>query len=368
MRNSATRFILALLAAFTVASVSAAGMARWLQSEYDFGTFKEEVGKVSCKMLFVNVGDSAIVITNVRPTCGCTAGDYTHSPIAPGDTGAIYLTYNPYGRPGKFHKDVIVMMNCAPIKSIISIKGNVIGSESTIKARYPVSVGSLKLNTTIVPFGQMQKGKTRVAYLDGYNQSNDTLKVTFDSVPPYLRADAIPPLVPPGGLCTITVYHHTGLNPDWGLSQSLFGISCEPLHPAKAESGKAKITVTAVITEDFSQMSESDRKEAPVQAISADKLDFATLSRTSSQPVTRTFTIDNYGKSPLLIHRIYSTDPYISVSVSDSKLKKGKQATVEVTVNPQDITDKMLNSQLSVITNDPQNPLTSIRIVGVLSK
>lgn len=367
MRNSATRFILALLAAFTVASVSAAGMARWLQSEYDFGTFKEEVGKVSCKMLFVNVGDSAIVITNVRPTCGCTAGDYTHSPIAPGDTGAIYLTYNPYGRPGKFHKDVIVMMNCAPIKSIISIKGNVIGSESTIKARYPVSIGSLKLNTTIVTFGQMQKGKTRVAYIDGYNQSNDTLKVTFDSVPPYLRADAIPPLVPPGGLCTITVYHHTGLNPDWGLSQSLFGISCEPLHPAKAESGKAKITVTAVITEDFSQMSESDRKEAPVQAISADKLDFATLSRTS-QPVTRTFTIDNYGKSPLLIHRIYSTDPYISVSVSDSKLKKGKQATVEVTVNPQAITDKMLNSQLSVITNDPQNPLTVIRIVGVLSK
>jgi hypothetical protein len=87
------------------------GVASWLETTHDFGTFEEKVKNVTCQIRFVNTGDSALVITNVRPTCGCTASEYPHDPIAVGDTASITLTYSAIGRPGQFSKDVFVYTN-----------------------------------------------------------------------------------------------------------------------------------------------------------------------------------------------------------------------------------------------------------------
>ena len=78
------------------------GEVRWLEQQHDFGTIQEVDGKVSTTMRLVNTGDSALVITRVQSTCGCTATDYTRQLIVPGDTGMVTLTYSPVGRPGEF--------------------------------------------------------------------------------------------------------------------------------------------------------------------------------------------------------------------------------------------------------------------------
>jgi len=46
------------------------------------------------KFIVTNISKEPLVIEQANPTCGCTMGDYTKSPIAPGETGYITANYN----------------------------------------------------------------------------------------------------------------------------------------------------------------------------------------------------------------------------------------------------------------------------------
>lgn len=56
-------------------------------TRHDYGMIKEEAGKQEAVFTFNNTGDSVLVITRVQSSCGCTASDYTKSPVPPGGRG-----------------------------------------------------------------------------------------------------------------------------------------------------------------------------------------------------------------------------------------------------------------------------------------
>ena len=67
-----------------------------------------------------------------NPTCGCTIGDYTKSPIAPGQNGEIKATYNAVG-VGHFEKRLTVKFAGADDMKSITIKGDVLTKEEYAK-------------------------------------------------------------------------------------------------------------------------------------------------------------------------------------------------------------------------------------------
>lgn len=102
-------------------------------TNYDFGTIKEEIGKVTCRFEYTNVGTSDLTIILVRPQCGCQTVEYDKTKsVPPGQKGYIEVTYTTISRPGSFYKYVNVytnepemnVENAAPHKLYIS--GNVI--------------------------------------------------------------------------------------------------------------------------------------------------------------------------------------------------------------------------------------------------
>ena len=52
------------------------------------------------------------------------------------------------------------------------------------------------------------------------------------------------------------------------------------------------------------------------------------------------------------------------MTVNTTRVKKGKQAEATITVDPGALPGAMLNARISVITNDPANPVQTIRVVG----
>lgn len=345
------------------------GVGEWVKKKHNFGTIKEEDGKVTCQMKMINIGDSAMRITGVRPTCGCTASSYTLSDIAPGDTATITLTYDPQGRPGRFEKEAIVSTNASPRRSRVSIIGNVIGSPATINKQYPISVGALKLETRIIMCGDILKGKSRTHFIGLYNQSYDTLKAVFSNVPKHLQVNMVPALVPPGEQATITVTFHSDRIDEWGFTNHSFTMETLPAsgHSANAVAGIGNIETTASIVENFLKMNDEDKAKAPIVVLSTDRVIIEGMNRQQSS-ASGSFTISNIGKSPLHIRRIYSRDPKISISCKKNKVKPGKSVDVKITVNPSDIAGEILNTTLTVITNDPHNSLQEVRIVGEIQK
>ncbi len=76
----------------------------------DFGNLKEGE-KVTHTYKFKNIGDGSLIISTVRPTCGCTVPDWSQKPIPPGGEGTIKIVFNTNHKVGKQTKHIIVIAN-----------------------------------------------------------------------------------------------------------------------------------------------------------------------------------------------------------------------------------------------------------------
>lgn len=106
---------------------------KWETETHEFGEI--EKGKpVSYEFTFTNTSKKTILLTNVKASCGCTATNYTKTPVKPGEKGTVTATYNA-AAPGNFHKTVTVTTNeegAAP--KVLIIKGTVKKAETEEKS------------------------------------------------------------------------------------------------------------------------------------------------------------------------------------------------------------------------------------------
>lgn len=90
---------------------------------HDFGKIKQGV-PVTHNFTFTNAGSEPIIITEVRPSCGCSVAEFTKTPVAPGKEGTISVKFDAAAK-GPFTKHLTVRSNTkTPIKTIV-IRGEV---------------------------------------------------------------------------------------------------------------------------------------------------------------------------------------------------------------------------------------------------
>jgi hypothetical protein len=93
--------------------------------EHDFGKIREGE-KVTYRFKFKNTGTVPLKITDVKTSCGCTASDYTRSPVPPGGDGFVEVVFDSQGRTGTQQKTVTVSANTIPPAHVLRFKGEVI--------------------------------------------------------------------------------------------------------------------------------------------------------------------------------------------------------------------------------------------------
>lgn len=331
----------------------------WLNPTHDFGAFKEDSGLVSCEFRGVNISDEPVSIIEARATCGCTTPRYSYSAIAPGDTIVMKVAYDPTGRPGRFVKKVFVKNSRDENKTELRIEGVVIGNEATLKSRYPIAYGKLRLQNNIIDMGELPKGTDKGIYISAYNQSFDTLNVQLADVPFFMNTSVTPGAIPPGEQATIAF--------------RLLGRECDKWGPISEEialipqSGDKpyKINVIANIIPNFSKMTPGERMNAPIITFENDRVNFGVVRR-DGEKVTMEVKLKNEGKNTLEIYRAYTISEGVDVKVEKNKIKGGKHTTVIITIEPSLYKGEILNGEIIFIVNDPSNPQARLRFVGEL--
>jgi hypothetical protein len=98
-------------------------------TEFDFGILA--VGQtVQHTFQFLNAGKSDLLITDVHPSCGCTAlKDWSQDPIAPGASGSITIEYKASAESGDVYKSIAIATNADPKDYKLFVKGKVVGVE-----------------------------------------------------------------------------------------------------------------------------------------------------------------------------------------------------------------------------------------------
>jgi hypothetical protein len=103
-------------------------LVAWTKDVHDFGDLKKGV-PASFDFTFKNTTKETILITNVKASCGCTATNYTKTPIKPGEMASVTATYNA-ANPGPFSKAITVTTNDTETPKVLTIKGKVIEPQS----------------------------------------------------------------------------------------------------------------------------------------------------------------------------------------------------------------------------------------------
>ena len=106
------------------AKVNVVSPLKWKSDMVDVGEIPQSKPK-PIDFEFTNTGKTDIVITNVKPTCGCTVADYTKTPIKPGEKGKVTATYNAANK-GAFTKTITVTTNAEDAPKSLSFKGTVL--------------------------------------------------------------------------------------------------------------------------------------------------------------------------------------------------------------------------------------------------
>lgn len=105
------------------------------KTTHDFGTIKEGE-KVTTKFSFTNTGKSDLIIVDARGSCGCTVPEYPkNTPIKPGDTQTITVSFDSSNKPGVQQKSVTLSANTESGREMLRIKANVTPDPAKQKLR-----------------------------------------------------------------------------------------------------------------------------------------------------------------------------------------------------------------------------------------
>ena len=347
--------LILLLMLTSLVSMSATKSVRWLATEHDFGAFDENDGKVSCEFRFVNTGDEPVAIVNVRATCGCTTSNYSKGAVAPGDTATITVLFNPVGRAGRFEKNVYVDLNMEPRRTSLTIKGVVVGSSNTVRSRFPIDAGPLKLRSDMLAFGEIPANRIKTVYLDAYNTSVNPINPRWENLPPYISVGAKSEGIPPGEFSTFAITFDPFKCKEYGVVNDEISLL--------ADGEKSVIKTVAILSEDFSGLTPAQLAKAPVIKVSPTRLELTPVSR-QQQEVTCNIMVTNEGKQPLLLRRVYSADTGVDVVSFPEKIKKGGSGMITVKINLNEITSDIINARVSIVSKSPKSPTTIVRIAG----
>ena len=106
-------------------------VAKFASETINQGNLKQNEPK-EAKFVVTNIGKEPLIIEQANPTCGCTMGDYTKAPIAPGATGFVTAKFNA-ASVGHFEKHLTVKFGGVDENQTITITGDVLSAEDYAK-------------------------------------------------------------------------------------------------------------------------------------------------------------------------------------------------------------------------------------------
>jgi hypothetical protein len=112
----------------TTATTGGGAVMKFEKETHDFGKIKAG-DKVTYEFKFTNAGKSPLIIKDAIASCGCTKPEWPSTPIKPGESGAIKVTFNSLGKMGLQDKQITITANTNPAQSLVHL----IGEVTTIK-------------------------------------------------------------------------------------------------------------------------------------------------------------------------------------------------------------------------------------------
>ena len=324
---------------------------------HDFGDILLSDGKKSCSFSYTNKGSKPIVIQQVITFCGCTDSKWDKTPIMPGKSGQISVTFSNDQGPYPFEKVLTVYSTASDTPVILRIRGIVHEKKKSLSELFPVAYGPFCLRTPQYHLGQIAQGERKTDSAQVVNNGKSTIEVGFAKVSRGLTVSVSPKKLKPGEFGYISYTVDTRAYTDWGTVT----YSAQPLINGKPE-GSALIEVTADIRDNFKNLSKEELANAPILLAEQTLLSFDQAKKGSK--IEKSFTISNKGRSPLVIHK---TVPQAGVTAkAPASIAPGKSENILMSIDTSNMMGEIV-AVVTLITNVPSRPIINLSITGTVT-
>jgi hypothetical protein len=186
------------------------------------------------------------------------------------------------------------------------------------------------------------------------NNSDQPVQLSFKTPPPHLSAVFKPAKLAPKQKGYLVVTFDANKIQTYGFVMHRLYLNIDG-----QDNYKNSIAVSATIEEDFSKLSDEDLKNAPVVSYDAESFDFGDIK--PGAKVEHTFNLKNAGKRDLLIRDVKSSCGCTAVSPSKNLIASAESVPLKVVFDSAGKSGRQ-NKTITVITNDPKNPTSILRI------
>ena len=354
MRKIFSALCMALMA---VAMMGQDPVLTFEKTDHDFGKINEGDGRVSVVFNFKNEGMTPLVLSSVKASCGCTTPTWTKEPVEPGQTGSITVTYNPNGRPGKFHKTVTVTSNATVPQQKVYIRGEVLPKEAKPANKYTIAVGDLNMKAKTIDLGVIVKGQNKTGELEYANLTKEehNVELQIKKEDSYVINQVTLPTVQPNETGKFIFALDSKKTKLYGPVEVEAYVVIDG---KRVQDDTHKLTIKANIVEDFANLTIEDKQNAPIIEV-GNRHEAGEVAK--GKTLKHRFGVKNIGVNPLEIRRVYCTDSNIRLKAPKT-IKSGKSLDIFIEVDTKNMTPGKYNRQIVIISNDNVRSVRTVQL------
>ncbi len=320
---------------------------------HDFGKVHEADLEVSHMFKFQNISTTALVITKVETSCGCTTPTWSKDTIPPGGIGFVRAIFSTEGKSGDFQKYLYVYVNRPDYFATLSIKGNVIPRPmpNYEKQTFKLNYGNLAFSDNVANFGMILNTEVKEKTIRIFNYNDYPIHIlAIDEKPDFIEVILRDSIIKAGDSTTITLKAIGEKITAVGDAYNRISIQTDDeAFPQKF------LFVMTKMKENFTNYSKKQLKNAPKLKLSrGPRIDLG--SKHLGSKFTESVTISNTGKSDLVIRKLAPSCSCITVSKNSFVIKPGESANVTFTYDTVNQAVASHSKLVNLICNDPTNP------------
>lgn len=296
-----------------------------------------------------NTTKRPLLITEVQMGCGCTTAEYPHQSIPNDENFTFRVTYDAR-QMGHFEKHTMVYFYGMDEPLMLTLKGVVVEEIVDFTGDYPFKLGDLLADAHSIEFDDVNRGDRPTAKIHIKNPTSETAYPFVMHLPNYLTVDVSPSRISSGQGGELTFTLNSTLLPNDGLAQTNVFLG---KNPGDKVSPEKEIGISAVLLPGFSNLTESQLRNAPVFHLSTTSLNLGSFN--GKKKLKGEIEITNKGKSRLDITAIQMYTIGIQVEIDKVKIMPGEVVKMKISAIAKEIKSTKSKPRILMITNDPKH-------------
>ncbi len=227
----------------------------------------------------------------------------------------------------------------------------------TKESYYHIKRGNLGFHATRLFFdGGIFYGEVKTDTIRLYNAGEKDIELKFDNIPEFITCELFPNILKPGQEGKIAVKYNTNIKNVYGPTFDYFMMKTSDI-----EKPTKRLITSPDIYEDFSTLSDSERKNAPKIKFDHKTYDFGKIEQ--GEETFHVFEFENQGERDLIIRTTKASCGCTASELASDVVKPGGMAEIHVTFTSIGKKDKQKH-MVTVVSNDPKNPVVILEMKG----